>query len=173
MVEIIKHYKQEIPAMRFVGKKYGEEHRKEDGFGYLWREWFQAERFKDLESLITKEFKSAFEDASAYIGLMRFIEGEAFEYWIGMFVPAGTEVPVGYDYKDFPASKLGVCWLKGKEHELFMREEECANKLTEEGYELIAHETGEWWFFERYDEERFSKPDENGHVILDICHYVK
>ena len=37
----------------------------------------------------------------------------------------------------------------------------------------IADEQGAWWFFERYACPRFTTPDENGAVILDIGHYVK
>lgn len=104
---------------------------------------------------------------------MRWKEGEAFEYWIGMFLPEGTVPPKGYDYIDFSASNLGVCWLQGKEPEIYGKEEECANKLSEEGYAIVTDEAGAWWFFERYGCPRFTKPDENGNVILDICHFVK
>ncbi len=33
--------------------------------------------------------------------------------------------------------------------------------------------SGAWWFFERYVDPRFTKPDPQGNQILDICHYVK
>lgn len=174
MVKIIKHYKQDIPSVRFVGLKYGEKDRVNGGFGHLWGEWFREGRFKTLEALVTEDFHTSYEDAYAYLGLMRWKEeGEVFEYWIGMFLPEQTEVPEGFSYKDFPASTVGICWLLGKEEELFMNEEQCANKLAEEGYELIAHKTGEWWFFERYDDKRFTQKDENGQVILDIGHYIQ
>lgn len=33
MAEIIKVFKENVPAMRFIGKKYS-------GFGPMWGEWF-------------------------------------------------------------------------------------------------------------------------------------
>lgn len=30
----------------------------------------------------------------------------------------------------------------------------------------------EYWIFERYHTPRFTKPDENGYVIMDYCIYV-
>jgi hypothetical protein len=46
---------------------------------------------------------------------------------------------------------------------------QCADKLRESGWELADNS----WFFERYVESRFSKPDEQGKVILDYCIYLK
>lgn len=173
MCEIVKTYKQAIPTSRFIGIKYGDEDRINGGFGSKWGEWFEAGRFNKLESLVTENFMHTYEDANAYIGLMRWKEGEKFEYWIGMFLPAETAVPDGYEYADFSASNLGVCWLHGTESEIYFKEDKCAKKLLEEGNEIVADEKGAWWFFERYGCPRFTEQDENGKVILDICHFVK
>jgi predicted transcriptional regulator YdeE len=173
LVEIIQTYKQRIPALRFIGIKYGDEDRVNGGFGTKWEEWFETDRFHELESFLTDDFKSSYEDFNTNIGLMRWKEGEAFEYYIGMFLPTGTEVPDGYESIDFPESHLGVCWVKGTVPEVFGNEHECANKLADEGYELVSDEMGAWWFFERYGCPRFTEADESGKVILDICHFVK
>lgn len=173
MYEITRSYVQTVPAMRFIGIKYGDEDRVGGGFGQKWGEWFQNNLFQPLEALLTDEFKKEYEDTDAYIGLMRYKEGEPFQYWIGMFSSQGTEVPEGYGYVDIPASKLGVCWLHGPEGELYCKEDKCAERLMQEGQEIIADETGAWWFFERYGCPRFTTPDEEGKIILDICHYVK
>lgn len=173
MYEIVKTYKQAIPAMRFIGNRYGNKDRVNGGFGAKWEEWFAAERFNKLESLVTDEFMNIYEDFNTNVGLMRWKEGEEFEYWIGMFLPEGTVVPEGYEYIDFSDSNLGVCWLHGTEPEIYGKEEQCAEKLSEEGYEIVTDEKGAWWFFERYGCPRFTKPDESGKVILDICHFVK
>lgn len=173
MYEIVKTYKQLITAMRFIGVKYGDEDRIDGGFGAKWDEWFETERFKELELLAKSDFKSAYEDSEAYIGLMRWKEGDKFEYWIGMFLPEGTTVPDGYGYVDFPASNLGVCWLHGAVEELFCNEDKCAEKLSENGHEIVTDETGAWWFFERYGCPRFTQPDKEGKIILDICHFIK
>jgi hypothetical protein len=41
MPEIIKTYKQEIPARRFIGKKYNDNDRVNGTFGKHWTDWFQ------------------------------------------------------------------------------------------------------------------------------------
>ncbi|HEX3026747.1 MAG TPA: AraC family transcriptional regulator [Clostridia bacterium] len=173
MCGIVKTYKQPVGATRFIGIKYGDEDRDGGGFGGQWKEWFAAGRFDKLESLLTGEFKRSYEDSSAYIGLMRWKDGEKFEYWIGMFLPEGTEAPEGYEFVDFPASNFGVCWLRGPESEIYGKEDKCAERLSQDGYEIAADEKGAWWFFERYGCPRFTTPDENGNIILDICHFVK
>lgn len=173
MYEIIKTYFQSIPATRFVGIKYGDEDRVDGGFGQQWGEWFQSGRFDKLEELLSDELKNSYEDADAYIGLMRFKEGEPFQYWIGMFLPEGCAVPEEYNSIDMPRTKLGVCWLRGPEGELYCKEDKCAEQLVKEGYEISHDVEGAWWFFERYGCPRFTTPDEEGRIILDICHYVK
>ncbi len=42
MAEIIKAFRESIPAMRFIGKKY-------PGFGGLWDEWFANGCFSEVE----------------------------------------------------------------------------------------------------------------------------
>ena len=39
MFSIVKTYRQSIPAMRFIGKKYGDEDRVDGGFGKQWGVW--------------------------------------------------------------------------------------------------------------------------------------
>lgn len=173
MYEIVKTYKQAIPAIRFIGIKYSNKDRINGSFGAKWEEWFETDRFNKLESFVTDDFMSVYEDFNTYIGLMRWKEGEEFEYWIGKFLPEGTVVPEGYQYVDFSKANLGVCWLHGAVPEVFGKEKECAKKLSEEGYEIVTDDIGAWWFFERYEPARFTKPDESGKVILDICHFVK
>jgi hypothetical protein len=173
MCEITKVYVQTIPAVRFIGIKYGDEDRVDGGFGRQWGDWFENNRFSKLEALVADNFKSSYEDSDAYLGFMRWKEGEPFQYWIGMFLPEGTDVPDGYDYVDRPEAKLGVCWLHGPEGELFCKEDKCAGRLMQEGHEIIKDEGGAWWFFERYGCPRFTMKDEEGRVILDICHYIK
>jgi hypothetical protein len=49
---------------------------------------------------------NVYEDFNTNIGLMRWKEGDEFEYWIGMFLPEGT-APEGYDYIDWESFTLG------------------------------------------------------------------
>jgi predicted transcriptional regulator YdeE len=173
MYEITKSYIQKVPALRFIGKKYGDEDRVGGGFGSKWGECFEKGFFEELEAFLTEELTASYEDAGAYIGLMRCKDGEPFRYYIGMFLPADTEVPEGLQSVDMPEAKLGVCWLHGPEGELYCKEDKCAERLTKEGHEIIPDKEGAWWFFERYGCPRFTTPDEEGNIILDICHYVK
>lgn len=173
MHEIVKTYKQAIPAMRFIGMKYGNEDRVNGSFAAKWGEWLETDRFNALDSLVKEDLTREYEDFNAQIGLMRWKVGEEFEYWIGKFLPEGTVVPEGYNSIDFKTHHIGVCWIQGTESEIYCKEEECANKLSEEGYELVTDENGAWWFFERYGCPRFTTPDKDGNVILDICHFVK
>lgn len=173
MPEIIKAYKQSVAALRFIGKKYGDADRENGSFNSKWGEWHTNGWFDVIENQINGKIGDIYEDGDAYIGLMRWKESEPFEYWIGIFMPEDTAVPGGFDYVDFPKSELGVCWVYGKESEVYFLEEKCAAKLEEEGYEVIADEDGAWWFFERYACPRFTIPDEEGNIILDICHYIE
>lgn len=173
MSEIIKVYRQEIPALRFIGKKYGDEDRVNGGFGKLWGDWFQNGWFAVIEQQSDKRLRTVYADGDAYIGLMRWKDGEPFAYWIGIFMPESTPVPEEFAYKDFPAAALGVCWVYGQEGQVYMQEKECARRLGQEGYVVTADGEGAHWFFERYGCPRFTTPDEKGNIILDICHYVK
>ena len=171
MPEIVKTYRQHIPPLRFVGLRYGDGDRVDGGFGAQWGEWFANGRFEVLEKTCGS-LKNVYEDGDAYIGLMRWKDGEPFEYWVGIFFPENAPVPEGYASVDFPASDLGVCWLRGKEGEVYCQEEACANRLQQEGMTVVPDERGAFWFFERYGCPRFTTPDAEGNIILDICHFV-
>ncbi len=173
MAEIVKVYKQVVPPSRFIGIKYFNKDRVNGNFGSKWEDWFKNQRFEKLEVLLSDEFKKTYDDVEAYIGLMRYKEDEEFEYWIGMFLPLDVSVPEGFEYVDFPASNLGVCYVKGFEYEIYCQEEECAKILMEQGYEIVTDEKGSIWFFERYGCPRFATPDNEGKIILDICHFIK
>ena len=167
MAEIIKTYKQSVGAMRFIGKKYGDSDRVDGMFGAKWGEWFQNGWFDVIEKQIDKKIIEIYEDGDAYIGLMRENEASAFEYWIGIFMPENTAVPAGFDYIDFPKGELGVCWIYGKEDEVFGLEGQCGERLEKE-FDINSE-----WCFERYGCPRFTTPDEKGNIILDICFYLK
>lgn len=173
MAEIKNVYRQSIPAMRFIGKKYGDSDRINGVFGAKWDEWFSNNWFAVIGKQTEVDLKDVYDDDGAYIGLMRWKEGEPFEYWIGIFMPENTPVPEGFGYLDFPKAELGVCWVYGKEGDIYFKESICAEKLGEKGYKVVSDEKGAWWFFERYGCPRFTTPDSEGNVILDICHYIE
>jgi len=173
--KVVKAYRQSIPAARFIGKKYGDGDRVNGGFGKQWGQWHENGWFLLLEDAGPLDY----EDADAYIGLMRIKENdkheqtEPFQYWIGMFFPEGAQVPEGFEYVDFPASDLGVGWLYGKESYIFAKEGLAANSCGKQGMEFALDGEGAFWFFERYVCPRYTQPDKKGKRILDICHYIK
>ena len=162
MPKVVNVMQESVPALRFIGKRYTDTDRVNGGFGARWGEWFREGRFAPLEAL-----GSAPEHEGAFIGLMRF-SGE-FEYWIGMFFPAGTEVPSGYDYVDLPACSFGTCWLHGREDtgELYGHDAHmlCVSEIEKQGWRIAESP----WFMERYNCPRFTDPDDAGKVILDYC----
>lgn len=168
MAEIIKVYRQPLGAMRFIGKKYGDDDRVDGNFGAKWGEWHQNDWFGVIERQIDTGLKEVYEDGDSYIGLMRGGHDTPFEYWIGVFMPEGTAVPDGFRFIDFPACDLGVCWIYGKESEVFALEGKCGQRLEEEGFDIDTE-----WCFERYNCPRFTTPDENGNIIIDICFFTK
>lgn len=170
---IVTCYKQNFPKSRFVGIKYGDADRVNGMFGWVWGQWFEQGRFETLERKLEEEFQFVYPDWSAYIGLMRYKEGEPFEYWIGMFLPEGSEVPEGFSYVDFDFEYVGICWVQGKEEFVYGHEMECYAKLVDQGMKGIEDKNGACWFFERYGCPRFTTPDKNGEIILDIGYFVE
>ena len=167
MAEITKVYKQSIPATRFIGKKYGDDDRVNGMFGHLWEEWWTADYWQTIKANVDGELADYFENGDATIGLMT-CENGSFQYWIGFYTPANTPVPDGFQSIDFPAKNLGVAWVTGQEPDIYMKEELCAQHLAEAG--IIINDN---WCFERYVEDHFDKPDENGNITLDICYFVE
>ena len=93
--EIIRVYAEDMPASRFIGKKYLDEDRVEGTFGQQWGQWHEHEWFEQITKQADRDLKEWFAEAEATLGLMRFKDGEPFEYWIGMFMPEETTVPDG------------------------------------------------------------------------------
>ena len=167
MAEIIKTYREKIPAMRFIGKKYAD-------FGQ-WGEWFANGWFDKIEDAMggVDAVLELWKDGGAYIGLERRCDGEPFEYWLGMFTPPDTEVPEGFQFIDFPESHLGVCWIYGDESETHGVTWKCAEALANMNIQVEQDENGAVWSFENCTCPRYTTPDENGKVILDYCYFVK
>ena len=167
MAEITKVFREEIPAMRFIGKKYPD-------FGGWWGEWFANGWFDEIEKAMggTEAILKIWENGGGYIGLERRSESQPFEYWIGMFTPAETKVPDGFDHIDFIEVGLGTCWIYGKENDVH-NTSDCRSAVENTGMELWKDERGGVWSFENCLCPRFTTPDEQGNVILDYCYFVK
>ena len=174
--EIVKIYRQSVGPMRFIGKKYENKDRVNGTFGAKWCEWFNNGWFGMIEKQyagnLSEDLKKIYEDSGYYVGMRRYKKGEPYEYWIGILMPANTPVPEGFQHIDFPKSDIGVCWVYGKEPQIYQLCGKCEATLKEK-FEFVPDEKGAYWSFERYASPRFTKPDEKGNVILDICHFIK
>ena len=169
MADIIKVYKEEAPPSRFIGIRYGEDRRIGRSYAHLWNNWFEQRRFEELERLMDEGWAQIFPEAGSYIGLMRSSYGQAFEYWIGMFLPPGTVAPAGFDSLDAPGMTLQVCWVQGKEPEIFAQVDPALALLRGQGTPPIEDRRGYLWVMERYQCPRFTQPDEAGVRILDLA----
>lgn len=162
---IVRVYTQSLPKTRFIGKRYTGEDSVNGSFADKWEEWFENDLFSEIQNDY-----GFFEDADAHIGLCRILQDGSFEYWIGEFAPAGHPVPDGYLSIDFDAADIAVCWVKGKEPDIYF--EDCTPALKENNLEWKTGADGIRYCFERYCCPRFTEPDEEGNVILDQCFFI-
>jgi len=167
MAQIIKTFKEEIPNLRFIGKKY-------PNFGPMWGEWFAGGWFDTVETAMggVDNIKSIWENGGGYVGLERRADGQPFEYWIGMFAPADTTVPKGFEHIDFSDVNLGTCGIYGKEKEVH-NTKACKGAVLDAGLELWTDNNGGVWSFENCTCPRYTTPDEQGNIIMDYCYFVK
>lgn len=168
-MEVVKVYKESLPCVKLVGKRYTDKDRDEFGtFALYWQLCFE-EGWQN----VLKQCDSIPGVSDDLVGAMRMAGDDgAFEYWIGaLFVPT-AEVPVGFEAIEIPAGELGVCWLYGNDKSGELYSMEASNlsmaAFAKEGWQYSE----EGWFFERYNCPRFTTPDEKGNVILDICAYL-
>lgn len=174
-MEIIKSYRQSLPPVKLIGKKYGDDDRVDGMFAYHWREWINNGWFQLIGDAAggMESLASLYEDGMASLGFMRYKDGAPLEYWIGMFVPSDTKAPEGFDELALGAIEVGICWYLGLIDELFGKEHLAMNRLQSEGMEMQLDEQGYIHFFERYNPERYRSQDEQGRMILDIGFVVQ
>ena len=169
-MKILKVYREHMPSVKLIGKRFQNQDRDEHGtFAAYWQQSFQEGWFD-----ILKECKIIPGISEDYLGMMRALNGmEHFEYWIGAFMAPDSQIPKGFEAADIPEGDVGICWLYGSEKGKELYSEGASNltmaALKENG--MMFSETG--WFFERYNCPRFTAPDEQGNVILDIGAYLK
>ena len=170
---IIKIYKQEVPALRFIGKKFIEP--LDDSvfkkilanLDNLRLEYF----FDAIEKKSNKDLKTLYEGGDTYVSLVR-KENDAVEYWLGMFMPKGIEAPDGCGIIDFPKSALGVCSVYGKRNGIIQYDTACRKKLTEEGFLRLKDEDASGWFFQRFNWHTFYAEDKFGKRLLEYCYFL-
>ena len=176
--EVTKIYKEQFPALRFIGKRYTNDDRTDGGFGKQWGEWWSSGMFTKMKEGVSSR---PYDDAT--IGLMT-MRGDmsGFTYWIGLFFPSESNVPDGYDFLDLPESNIGVGWVCGNEEngEIFggPPHEAVCKRLAEEKIsdfrnDIAGEGSDTYCFFERYNYPRFTEKDANGNVTLDYGNYLK
>ena len=175
-IRVTNVYKEHFPALRFIGRCYTNDDRFEGGFGKQWDEWMENGRFEAMRQAVGI---SPF--SGDMLGLMT-LSGDMtkFTYWIGLFYPAGTEVPEGYDSIDLPEGNIGVGWVCGREEngEIYGDAHGAVcEKLEQEGIgqfrnDILGKDSDTYCFFERYNSLRFNEKDENGNVTLDYGNYI-
>ena len=179
MVKITKVYKQNLEALRFIGKKYDNANRVNGTFEVKtkWDEWFKNGWFEAIKNQVRENPNHTRADGDACIALNQNKGGESVQYWIGMFTPANTVVPEGFDYTDFPKSEISVCRVYGKAEQVYMNEgisimDQCNDRLKEEGMYHVHDDFNVCWAFERFPCPCFPAPDENGNGILECCFFM-
>lgn len=152
-VKVLEIKKESWPAARLIGRKYTG--------APNWGEWWEHDWFAVLERKQRLPL-----NGDACIGAVHIVNGMP-ERWIGMFFPAGTEAPEGFEAIDIEPLDYGVCYLSGKEGsgDFFTMEthDMCLEALREGGF--VRKEDD--WCFERYNCPRYTTPDGEGNVILD------
>ena len=169
MPTIQKTFRESTPALRFIGKKYFE-------VGGHWGEWFCNGWFDAIEAAMggNDKITAIWENGGGYIGLERHKDGERWQYWLGMFVPADTPVPDGFEFVDFPTTAgLGTCWIYGKENEVHALCGSCKSAVLDNGMTIWKDADGAAWCFENCTCPRYTTPDENENIILDFCWFVE
>ena len=164
MAEIIRCYREMVPAMRFIGRKY-------DAFTD-WGACFESDVFGAVERAMggVEAIRALWKDGGGYVGLERRCDGEPFAYYIGMFAPPDTPVPDGLCGVDFCEAHLGVCWVYGDGS---YDRDACAAHLADAGIEPLRDAQGAVWSFQNCTCPRYTTPDEKGHIITDYVFYVK
>jgi len=171
--KIVKTYKQEIPALRFIGKKYPVENKNSievfDKILGNMDNWHWNHMFNVIEKQYNTDLRTLYEGSDSFVSLMRKNEGVVSEYWLGIFMPRGTDVPAGYEVIDFPESKLGICRVYGKRNSIIHYDTYCRKKLAEDG---IEYQENEKWFFQRFNWHGFFEEDKFGKRLLDYCYFL-
>lgn len=169
MAKVVKVVKENMPQVKLVGKKYGDSDRDEMGFfAKQWQDWYSS----DSCTPILKTAKSIEGISENIVGAMRMTK-DGFEYWIGRLMATDSDVPEGYDSTIIDAGELVACHVKGNPDngDIYGPEVVEICKEAREANDIKVNDM-DTWFYERYDEERFMNPDENGDVILDVCAYT-
>ena len=168
MADVVKVFRDKVPALRFIGKAYT------DFSG--WGEWFENGWFDRVEEAMggVDAVTKIWENGGGCVGLERRDDaGALLSYHIGMFAPPDTAPPEGFDALDFPEASFGTVWLRGREEEVHSAIPLCLPALLDAGFAPQKDASGAFVSFENGLCPRFTTPDEEGKVILDYVFLIK
>ncbi len=136
MVEIKKVFREEIPAMRFIGKKY------HDYSG--WGEWFANGWFETIENSMggTDKILEIWENGGAYVGLEC---RKTVRFWntgLECLRPKIQLFQKGLRISTSPKSSLGTCWVYGKEEEVHGAVGNYSESLRNAGMQIAVDDNG-------------------------------
>jgi predicted transcriptional regulator YdeE len=162
MIKLIKLEIKQLPDLRIIGKIVRPNlDMNENPIPAFWQQCFSDGTFTTLEGLAEYHLDSS------YVGWMSdWTVGEGkFTYLCGMLMLSETPVPEGFVFRDVLTSTIAVGWIQGPEKEIYPVAHELTQKaLEEQGYIV---DNNAIWCMELYACPRFTKPMDNGDVILD------
>jgi len=130
----------------------------------FWMKCFEEGTFQVLESM------SDYILDPSYVGWEGDYDPDTneFSYIVGMLMNPNTPVPERFDFRDLPACKMAISWIKGVEPEIYMEGTPLTvTAMKENGFE---YDDSVGYMIEVYTYERFVAPQEKGEkeVILDL-----
>lgn len=167
MASIVKIDFVDFGPVRVIGKEVKAKVDEENNpIPQFWMKCFEDGTFRTLEAIASDVVNPA------YIGW----EGEydpnsgVFSYIVGMFMKPNTPVPDGFTYRDLPACKMAIGWIKGEEPEIYMKGMDLTiAAMREKGYE---YDDAEGYMVEVYTCERFVTPQNKGEKEIILDYYM-
>lgn len=134
-----------LPPVRMIGKGISHGYDCENPVPELWEKRFREGSLKILETLSP--------EMDYFIGWMGDYNSETkqFYYIAGYFMPAGTPVPEGFQYRDLSACMVGMGYINGSFDDVFPR----LHDLTVGGIQAYGYEPdySQGWSAEVYPKD--------------------
>jgi len=170
---IIETYKQQIPSLCFIGKKFIEPYNDN-----IYKKintnldiMCSNSEFDEIEKLSKVDIKTLYKGSNSYACLIRKKSDDLIEYLLGMFIQEKSNIQTDYEIIDFPKSELSVCSVYGKRDIIINYDKECRRKLENEKLLKNNFDTGNW-FLQRFNWNKFYDEDKFGNRILEYCYFI-
>lgn len=162
MPTLVKFDVQNLPALTVAGRavRVRMSDEMDDPVHELWARCHGDGTFDELAGLGTFD--------PSHVGWMGDFDARtnSFVYLCGMLLPAGLEVPEGFDVRPIGPCPVAVGWVQGEPDELVP----LAQDLTEQAMveaDLVPDEDA-GWALELYNCPRYTEPGPEGEVIVDF-----